>query len=71
MNKDTIQQLLDDLVRDITDVLKSEHKLQPLIWWRGRLSGVRDTIHAMDDSLDFTLIDKALEALYEAENESA
>ncbi len=67
MNKLTCQQLLDDLVADITDTLRAEPTPDVCRWWRGRVSGVTDTARAICDGLDYSRCDAALDALYDFE----
>lgn len=67
MNNETAKTIISDLVSDISDVLRSEPKKELCIWWRGRLSGVVDTVKAVADEIDLQHADQALDALQEAE----
>lgn len=67
MNVGTAKAIIDDLISDISDVLATEPRKELCIWWRGRLSGVTDTVTAVADEVDLQRANLALEALYEAE----
>ena len=69
MNSDTAKQIIDDLIDDVSDVLKSDPNKTTLTWWRGRLSGVTDTVKAVAEEVDLQKANLALDALYEAEEE--
>jgi len=67
MNRATAQTIIDDLISDVADVLKSDPRRELCVWWRGRLSGVVDTVKAAADEIDSQKADEALDALREAE----
>ena len=68
MNKETAQILINDLISDVDDVVLSDPRREVCIWWRGRLSGVVETIVSLVDDLDLDGVENALVSLYEAED---
>ena len=70
MNNATAQQLIDELVADIDSVISNDPANTVCAWWRGRLSGVTDTIKAFaeEGEIDLRKADAALEAPREAES---
>lgn len=67
MNSETAKTIINDLVSDVSDVLRSEPSKELCIWWRGRISGITDAVKAVDDEIDLQHADQALAALTEAE----
>ena len=63
----TNQQIIDELVSDIDNVLRSNVGKFRIVWWRGRLSGIHDAFRHNGEQLNFTGLEAAFKKLGAAE----
>lgn len=67
MNTETAQKIIDDLVCDIEELLKSNPSKQRCAWWKGRASGISDTIQLVSNNINFDALNEAFQEIHRYE----